>query len=385
MSLPQTFKNNGYWTAGVGKVFHNTKADHGEAAWHEVLRFDNDDNPVEWKLRTAYEAKYGPIQDEDDRSWRRHLKDHRSELAGQTPPGYGPTQMRDEQHKDGKNVRQVAKWLDNKAHANKPFFIACGIQKPHVPFWAPQKYFDQHPLSEISYRPTPEGDWRNRPPLAISKRFKAFGFELEKENDALRRKYMQAYHACISFIDAQISLLFDALQRNGCWNDTIIIFTSDHGYHLGEHSMWGKVTLFEQCARVPMIIRVPGMTKGGTKSDALVELVDVFPTLMQLCDINGPNELQGKSLVPVLKNPNSEIRSAAYTVVSRGKTLGRSIRTRRWHYGEWGNMDQAELYDLNNDPYEDNNLASEPGYAAQVRQLHSLLIETQTQAESKHR
>ena len=384
-SMPQAFKANGYWTASVGKVFHNIKADPGDVAWHEMIRFNNEENPVERKLRMAYEAEHGPIKDEDDRSWRRHLKEHRSALAGQTPPGYGPTEMRDEQHKDGKNVRQVAKWLEDKAHADKPFFIACGIQKPHVPFWAPQKYFDQYPLSAIEYRRTPKGDWKNRPSLAISKRYEAFGFELGKENNQLRREYMQAYHACITFIDAQISLLFDSLKRNSRWDDTIIIFTSDHGYHLGEHGLWGKVTLFEECSRVPMIVRVPGLTKDGTKSEALVELVDMFPTLIELCGINGPNELQGKSLVSLLKDPNAKGRSAAYTVVSRGKVLGRSIRTQRWHYGEWGSADQAELYDLINDPHEDKNLASKPRFAELRGQMHSLLIDTRMNAESKRK
>ncbi len=384
-SMPQVFKNNGYWTAAVGKVFHNTKADPGDVAWHEVLRFNNEANPVERKLRKAYEAEHGPLQDEDDRSWRRYLKEHRSALGGQTPPGYGPTQMRDEQHKDGKNVRQVAKWLDDKAYADKPFFITCGIQKPHVPFWAPQKYFDQNPLSAIQYRPTPKGDWKNRPPLAISKRYEAFGFVLDKENDELRRKYMQAYHACISFIDAQISLLFDSLKQNDRWDDTIIIFTSDHGYHLGEHSLWGKVTLFEECARVPMIVRVPGLTKDGARSESLVELVDMFPTLVELCGINGPSELQGKSLAPLLKDPSAKGHSAAYTVVRRGKSLGRSIRTQRWHYGEWGSADQAELYDLINDPHEDNNLAPNPRFAKQRQQMHLLLTEKRKIAESKRK
>ena len=381
-SMPQVFKTNGYWTGAVGKVFHNTKADPGDIAWHKVLRFNNDENHVERKLRESYEAEHGPIKDEDDRSWRRHLKENRSVLAGQTPPGYGPTEMRDEQHKDGKNVRQVAAWLDENAYGNKPFFIACGIQKPHVPFWAPQKYFDQNPLSAIEYRPTPESDWKNRPLLAISKRYEAFGFEFDKENDQLRRRYMQAYHACISFIDAQISLLLDSLKRNGHWEDTIIIFTSDHGYHLGEHGLWGKVTLFEECARVPMIIRVPGVTKEGTKSEALVELVDMFPTLVELCGINGANDLQGESLTPILENPNAEGRSTAYTVVSRGKALGRSIRTKRWRYAEWGGADQAELYDLANDPHEDKNLASEPRFAENRDKLHSLLTEKRLSAES---
>jgi len=134
-----------------------------------------------------------------------------------------------------------------------------------------------------------------------------------------------------------------------------------------------------------MIVRVPGLTEDGAKSEALVELVDMFPTLVELCGINGPNELQGKSLVPLLKDPNAKGRSAAYTVVTRGKALGRSIRTQRWHYGEWGSEDQAELYDLINDPHEDNNLASKPSFAEQRRQMHSLLTETRKSAKSKRK
>ena len=138
-------------------------------------------------------------------------------------------------------------------------------------------------------------------------------------------------------------------------------------------------------ARVPMIVRVPGLTRDGTKSDALVELVDMFPTLVELCGIKGPSELQGKSLVPLLKDPSAKGRSAAYTVVSRGKALGRSIRTQRWRYAEWGSADQAELYDLVNDPHEDNNLASKPHFAEQRRQMHALLTETRKRAESKRK
>ncbi len=206
------------------------------------------------------------------------------------------------------------------------------------------------------------------------KRFEGFGFKLAVENDALRREYSQAYHACISFIDAQIGLLFDALKRNGLWDNTIIVLTSDHGYQLGEHFMWGKVTLFEECARVPMIVRVPGRTQDGSRTEGLVELVDIFPTLLDLCDVDVPHTLQGKSLTSMLDDPASPGKEVAYTVVRRGNLLGRSIRTTRWRYAEWGSSDQAELYDLENDPYEDHNLADGDRHLEQRRMMHELLI-----------
>jgi iduronate 2-sulfatase len=382
--MPQLFKASGYWTAGVGKVFHNPNTNPGEVAWHQFEMFKNDESRVEAKLRRDFEAQHGSIDDENnERAWRRVLRKNRKSLGGQSPPGHGPTQLRDDQHKDGKNVRHVANWLDEKAYGDKPFFITCGIQKPHVPFWAPQKYFDQYPLQAIRYRPTPADDWKHRPPLAMVKRYTAFGFELGKENDKLRREYMQAYHACITFIDTQIGLLLESLKRNGHWDDTIIVFTSDHGYHLGEHSLWGKVSLFEECARVPMIVRVPGRTLDGTQTDGLVELVDVFATLNDLCQIEAPHNLQGTSFVSLLDEPRGDGKQVAYTVVSRGKLLGRSIRTKRWRYAEWGGPDQAELYDLQADPYEDHNLVEVDRHRQQRQHMHDLLVKAQAKAQAE--
>jgi iduronate 2-sulfatase len=382
-SLPQLFKAAGYWTAGVGKVFHNPNTNPGEVAWHQFEMFKNDESPVQAKLRQKFEAANGSIKEsKNERAWRRLLRENRKLLGGQTPPGHGPTQLRDDQHKDGKNVRHIAKWLEDKSHGDKPFFITCGIQKPHVPFWAPQKYFDQYPLDAIRYRPTPTDDWKNRPKMAMVKRFQAFGFELGKENDKLRREYMQAYHACITFIDAQIGLLLNALKRSGHWDDTIIVFTSDHGYHLGEHSMWGKVTLFEECARVPMIVRVPGRTQDGSHTEGLVELLDIFPTLTDLCGIEAPHKLQGKSFAALLDDPHGAGKDVVYTVVSRGSSLGRSIRTKQWRYAEWGGRDNAELYDLQSDPHEDHNLAEDAPRRKQRQKMHMLLGQVQRQAES---
>lgn len=382
-SLPELFKQNGYWTGGVGKVFHG-RMDHGERAWNEYHKFNNEHNPVLAKAQKEFDTRYGPIDKAKNRKlWRAKQKALRSRAAGQTPPGYGPTDMTDAQHKDGKNVRQVAEWLNTKSFGNKPFFIACGIHKPHVPFWAPRKYFDLYPKDKLRISPTPENDWDDIPEIAMSKRFKAFGFELGRENGDLRRTYTQAYHACISFIDVQINLLFDALKQNGLWDNTIIILTSDHGYHLGEHFMWGKVTLFEECARVPLIMRVPNQTSAGETTESLVELIDMYPTLAELSGLNAPKNIQGRSFLPLLKNPLSQGKPAVYTVVSRGNQLGRSIRTKRWRYAEWGDEEKCELYDLRSDPCEYTNLAENPGYRPQRQEMRRLLADARTKASTK--
>lgn len=374
VSLPQRFRESGYWTAGTGKIFHNPKLTPAEEAWDEAIKFINDKHSIEIKAQAEFEAKFGPIGDRKNRQeWKAFLSDYSTQTRGQTPPGYGPTDLSDEQHIDGKNARQVADWLTNQSNGDKPFFIACGIQKPHVPFLAPQKYFDQFPLGEIEYDPIRENDWDDIPSKAASLRFPAFGFEMGKENDSLRREYIQAYHACISFIDTQLGLVFDALKESGHWGDTIVVFTSDHGYHLGEHSMWGKVTLFEECARVPMMMRVPGITPAGVKSDSLVEHVDFYPTLLELCGLDAASPLQGESIVPLLKNPERKGKDYAYTVVSRGQSLGRSIRSDRWRYAEWFDADSAELYDLKNDPKEYTNLARNPEYASQLKIMRNAL------------
>lgn len=379
-SLPELFKRNGYWTGGVGKVFHG-KLDHGERAWHAFHKFDNERNPVIAPVQRAFEAKYGSIdKPKNQRAWRARLKEIRSKAAGQTPPGYGPTDMTDAEHKDGKNVRQIARWLDTKAHGDKPFFVTCGIHKPHVPFWAPQKYFDMYPKAKLSFALPPANDWEDIPALAMNKRFTAFGFELGRENDFLRRNYTQAYHACISFIDAQIGLLFDALKRNKLWDNTIVVLISDHGYHLGEHFMWGKVTLFEECARVPLIVRVPGRTRSGVISEGLVELVDLYPTLAELCGVSLTEDIQGRSFVSLLDSPAGPGKAAAYTVVTRGKQLGRSIRTTGWRFAEWGSAEACELYDLKSDPQEYRNLATLPQHRSQLEKMRALLGEARARA-----
>ena len=379
-TLPRFFKDNGYWTASVGKVFHSPRHEHGEAAWNTFVRFDNDELPVVRAARKKFEAEFGSIeQGPNRRKWRELQKKVSADLNAQTPPGHGPSGLTDEQHKDGKNARQVAAWLKSQSHGNQPFFIACGIQKPHVPFLAPDRYFDLYPPEKIIFKPNRPRLWDSLPSMAISKRYEAFGFKLGQENPVRRREYMQAYHACISFIDAQLGIVFNALKEGGQWNNTIVVFTSDHGYHLGDHFLWGKVTLFDVGTRVPFIVRVPGLTKPGTTSEAMVELIDIYPTLAQLTGLTPPDHLQGNSLRPLLDHPERPGRKKyAYSVVTRGQKLGYAIRNQRWRYSLWPNGE--ELYNLTNDPEERHNLAGKPHVEERLQQMREALAERQSQA-----
>jgi iduronate 2-sulfatase len=342
VSLPQLMRRNGYWTGGVGKVFHKQRADTQADAWDAHARFENEDGPV---------ATGG---DGDSTA-------------------FGPSPLPDSAHRDGKNARQVASWIEERAFGEKPFFIACGFHKPHVPFWAPQEYFDRYPLESIDLEPVPASDWDDIPARARVKRYRAFGFEPGVEDPARRRAYTRAYHACVSFVDAQIGLLLDALEENDLWENTIVLLISDHGYQLGDHFMWGKVTLFEECARVPLIIRAPGRTSPGTSSAGLVELVDLVPTLTDLCGIEPPAGLSGRSFTDLLDAPEGTGRSVAYTVVRRGTELGRAIRTLRWRYADWGKPEHEELYDLLADPGEHHNLARTPGHEEVLEELREHL------------
>ena len=193
VSMPQLFKENGYWTASVGKVFHSPRHEHGERAWNEFLRFDNEELPVITSARQNFEAEHGSVDDRKNRkAWKDLSKKIMAPIGGQTPPGFGPSGLQDAQHKDGKNVRQVAKWLEQEKYGKRPFFITCGIQKPHVPFLAPQKYFDQYPPDSLSYTLDPSNLWDHLPKSARSSRYTSCGFELGKENEILRRQYMHA-------------------------------------------------------------------------------------------------------------------------------------------------------------------------------------------------
>ena len=372
-TMPEFFRDHGYWTASTGKVFHNEKLDPGKLAWDQSVRYDNDELPIVREGRRDFEEEFGSIELQENRKkWRDLSKELAAPLNAQTPPGHGISGLADEQHKDGKNAKQVIDWLREKPFNTKPFFIALGLQKPHVPFLAPKKYFELHPRQEITFEPNRADLWDSIPNAAMSNRFEAFGFELGIENGSRRREYMQAYHACVSFVDSQLGRVIQALKSEGFWEETIIVFTSDHGYHLGDHFLWGKVTLFDIGARVPMIVRVPEISAAGERSQAMVELLDLYPTLVDLVGLKPPVHLQGQSLRPLLGYPERLGKNRiAYTVVRRGPKLGHAIRDQRWRYTRW--PDGEELYHLPNDPHERRNLVGKSHVHTKLEEYRRLL------------
>lgn len=384
-SLPEIFRKAGYWTASTGKVFHHPLENPGGEAWDEMQGFDNDETLIEKQAREAFEKEHGPITEKDNKkAW----KEYYPTIAPQTRnqgvkglgPGYGPTDLADAQHNDGKNAQTVATWLTEKPYGDKPFLIACGFHKPHIPFLAPAKYFELYPKKSLVFDLDPAADWDDIPAVAQTKQFADYGFPpLGTEDLDRRREFTQAYYACISFIDAQLGVVLNALKKSGQWDNTIIVFIGDNGYHLGEHFMWGKVHLFEESAKIPMLMRAPGITKGDIHS-GLIELVDIFPTLAELCSVAPPDHLQGRSIVPMLKDATAPGNTWAYTVVKRGNTLGQAIRFEHYRYTEWGSADLNELYDLAKDPRERTNLAKNPEKKPLLKQAQTLLNEARDKA-----
>ena len=368
VNIFEHFKKNGYWTAGAGKIFHSKFGMYEKGtSFDEYEKFSNAEDPQKLLLKHKFElaGEKGSFND--------YVRKNRVNDQGELVLCYG-TELEDDQHGDGRSARRVAEWLVNNESGEKPFLIACGLVKPHVPFYAPKKYFDLFPQDKLQFDDVPVNDWKDKPKLAAVKGYKRFRSEMGVNDRKVRAEYLQAYLSCISFMDAQVKVLMDALKKSGKADNTVVVFMSDHGFHIGEHFMYGKVTLFEECTRVPFSIHVPGSGNNGKSSESLAELVDVYPTLVDLCNLPQPkHSLQGKSLAPVLKDPSTKVREASYSVVSRGNILGRSVRDDQWRYAEWGSPEQSELYNLKNDPLQYKNLAGDKQYTKVLQRMRKIL------------
>ncbi|MDD7986562.1 sulfatase [Lentisphaera marina] len=367
-NMLEHFRNNGYWTGAAGKIFHSKFGMMEKGiSLDEYEAFENAENPQRLLLKKRWESEGKPGD------FKAYYNKNKVRDQADLVLGYG-TELSDDQHGDGRNARRVAQWIKTNAAGDKPFFMACGIVKPHTPFYAPKKYLDLYPKDKLIFDDVPEDDWSNRPKIAGVKRYEAFRGKLGVNDRENRKYYLQSYLGCISFMDAQVKVLVDALKESGQMDNTVIVFMSDHGFQIGEHFMYGKVTLFEECARVPFGIVYPGNPGAGKQTDSLAELIDVYPTLVDLCQLPQPShELQGKSLVPVTKDTSHQVRSEAYTVVQRGKLMGRAIRKDSWVYAHWGSDKDVELYNMDKDPNQYNNLAKNPEHSKILKKTEQVL------------
>ncbi len=357
VTMPQAFMKAGYFAVRVGKVYHygnpgdiGTSGADDPASWNQVV------NPA-GRDKTALENDiliYPPTTG---------LGSSMSLLADRTGT--------DEEHTDGKVATEAIKLMEE--HKNGPFFLAVGFYKPHCPWVAPQKWFDMYSTVQEVLPPIAP-NWKSTVPAAAYDTGAEWPYRGVTPEQA--QECRRAYHATISYVDSQIGRVVDALDRLGLAENTVIVFISDHGYHLGEHGLWMKQTCFEEAARIPMIIVAPKAAANGKASKRTIELVDIYPTLTDLAGVKAPDGLQGVSLRPLLDNADAAWNRAAYTqTVTKGKNKvqGYSVRTERWRFTEWQYGEKGmELYDHDKDPQELNNLANDPAYSTVVAELKAM-------------
>lgn len=361
--LPELFRKQGYFTAQTGKIFH-TGAGHEDPQSWDFMMEDREKNPPRSEV-VASQKEPEP-------------RNHSMAWAQLSTP--------EETTADGLQAGKACELIRQSTPANKPFFLGVGFRRPHSPYAAPKKYFDLYRPSEI---PVPaQGDRSNLLPAAW--------YELEKQRPLSAKQtqeYTAAYYACTSAMDAQVGRVLQTLDELKLRDRTVVIFLGDHGYHTGQHGMWHKMTLFEESARVPLLIHAPGRKSNGTVCPGLVELVDLYPTLTELCGLPAPAGLEGKSLTPLLDDSSRPGREAVFTMVGRNddrelshknpQWFGRSVRTARWRYTEWdGGTRGVELYDERIDPHEMKNLAQEDRLASVRAELRRLLNSMTTQSNS---
>lgn len=357
-TLPEYFKDNGYHTVGIGKIFHN---------WGQALHGD----PQSW---SEPETNYWAAHYHD---WYIPGRPYQMHFDIKKGPAVQCEDVPDEAYVDGRTANAAINKL--RELRETPFFLAVGFWKPHLPYNAPKKYwdlYDRDALPPVKYSAPVEGV----PEIAYvdSKEARSYT-DVPKEGPISPEKKLELRHgyvAGISYLDAQVGKLLDELGRLGLAGNTIVVFLSDHGYHAGEHGQFGKWTNFELGTRVPMIIAAPGMDKPGTSTNSIVESVDLYPTLLELAHLAPPGgqELSGTSLAPILEDPGASVKSVAFSQITRPlgagpdfEIIGSSIRDSRYRYNAWvdrksGELVAEELYDLKKDLLNADNLADKPAF-----------------------
>lgn len=382
VTMPQYFKQHGYHSAGIGKVFHIGHGNINDVhSWSVPFQ---PDNVIDYVLPASTGGKL---------TREEALFSNKSKAGLPMGAAWEIADVDDGAYADGRIATEGIKRLNAYRESDDPFFLALGFTKPHLPFCAPKKYWDLYDRSKL-----PMAEYTLPPAGAPAYAGKTIG-ELNQYkpvpqnpplDEELQRTLIHGYYASMSYMDSQVGRVLDEVDRLGLARNTIIVLWGDHGYHLGDHGTWTKHTNYEQANRIPIVIAAPGVTKPDSSSDALIETVDLFPTIADLAGLpapNGPQPIDGDSFVPILKGGESDIGQYAYHCYPKGGRLGRAIRTNRYRLVEWrqnsGNQKtEYELYDYEADPLEKKNLASElPGV---LKQLTAILASHPAAVRSKN-
>ncbi len=368
----QHFKNNGYYSARVSKIYHMGVPGGvqlgGDGRDHDS--YNGADDALSWTERFNTP---GP-------EW---MAAGIGETLEGNPDGKKPAvggntfvvveaDGDDDVHADGKAAVKAIELI--KAHKDKPFWLGVGFVRPHVPFVAPKKYYEPFlPYDKLELPPKIEGDWDDIPKPGIN-----YKTSLNMKMDIRRqKKALGGYYASVAYMDAQVGRVLKALEEAGIADQTIVIFTSDHGYHLGEHDFWAKVSLLDESSQVPLIISVPG--KKPAVCHSLVELLDLFPTTASLCGLEVPERIQGKDISSLLDDPEQSVRDAAFSTAPMRKGL--LLRTDQYSFIQYGEdaKNGIELYDVKSDPGQYTNLAEKADFAPVVenfrKQMQAKLVE----------
>lgn len=376
-TLPELMKAKGFYCADVGKLFHTTE--YAEAQYAVFDRLESVAKPAGWQgpgpiIKWPPAPPPGgpwpggkpPKQGEPRYAeWRRWSSDR-----------YGDSGLTDEQQGDGRYARTTVALLKEFARDKRHFFLCMGSQRPHTPLLCPKKYLDMYDPDKIPDPPAPPEKCRDIPDVAHKFGKSADIFTGRKPTPREAREAIAAYYASVSYVDAGIGLVLDALDETGLAQNTIVIFLGDHGFHLGEHGLWSKYTLFESSTRAPFIVRVPGAAGNSKPCPGIIEFVDLVPTLCDLSGLERPANLEATSFAPLLSNPDRPWKKAAYTWFGN-KGQNRSVRTPRYRYAEWEYKGETfkEFYDLEADPWETVNRAADPACAQLVAEHARLLKE----------
>ncbi len=338
VTMPRYFSNNGYFSAGTGKITHGKFPD--PASWDSFY-------PDLWSQGL-------PGADAP----RKNMNG-----IGNESIDWGPLDVGDAETEDGKLTAHTIDMLSGKLP--EPFFFACGWKKPHLPWFVPRKYFDMYDPETVTLPLAPDDDLDDLPKQAL--RYTNSSKYRSVTRAGKEREGVQAYLASISFIDEQVGQVMDALEKSPYANNTIVIFWGDHGWHLGEKRHWSKSTLWEESTRAPLLAMVPGMKPA--RIDQPVSFLDIYPTLVELAGLPENDRLEGQSLVPLMHNPELEWRRPALTTHGKNNHTLRSQRWRYTHYADGG----EELYDHQSDPMEWNNLAGDPEFTAVKERMQQYL------------